>query len=103
MDTSEKLRKRRGELGLTQWEVADLANVNHVQYNGYETGRHEPSQGTMDKIARALKASAESLWGDEEVSEDSGTADGLREALRRRIAKDANWPLDRVRVVIHIE
>lgn len=103
MSTAAKLRERRTSLGLTQESVAHRADMSTVQYNGYERGRHEPSPSTMARLARALNTAADKLWGDKEISEDVGTIESLRDALRRRVAKETNWNPDRVRVTIRLE
>jgi transcriptional regulator with XRE-family HTH domain len=100
MNTADKLRKRRTELGKTQAEIARIAEMSTVQYNGYENGRHEPSESTMDRLAKALKAKPDDLWYD--AVEDPDTAAGLKEALRKRIAEDLGIKATDVRVLIEL-
>lgn len=47
-------RLRREELGLSQEEVALQAGVEASWISHIESGRQNPSVGTMDRIARAL-------------------------------------------------
>lgn len=56
MTVSDRLRIRRQELGLTQEQVAHLAEMNVTQYNGYERGRSIPAVETMLRISKALKS-----------------------------------------------
>lgn len=100
MNTADKLRKRRAELGKTQAEVARLAGMSTVQYNGYENERHEPSEATMDRLAKALKAKPDDLWYD--AVEDPETAAGLKEALRKRVAEDLGVKVNEIRVLIEM-
>lgn len=100
MKTSEKLRKRRTELGLTQRAVADKASMSTVQYNGYENERHEPSETTMARLAKALKANADDLW-DDEYSEEQSVSD-LKEALRKKVAEGLGMNASDVRVLIEL-
>lgn len=100
MNTADKLRARRTSLGKTQAEVARLAGMSTVQYNGYENGRHEPSPTTMERLAKALRAKPEDLWYD--AVEDPETAAGLKEALRKRVAADLGVKASEIRVFIEL-
>jgi transcriptional regulator with XRE-family HTH domain len=98
--TAEKLRKQRTVLSKTQAEVAQLAGMSTVQYNGYENGRHEPSEPTMQRLAKALKTKAEDLWYDS--VEDPETVAGLKAALQKRVADDIGVKVSEVRVLIEL-
>lgn len=98
--TAEKLRAQRLKVGMTQTQVASAANMSTVQYNGYENGRHEPSQTTMDRLAKALKAKADDLWFD--AVGDPETAAGLKAALQKRVAEDMGVKVSDVRVLIEL-
>jgi len=98
--TAEKLRNRRTTIGKTQAEIARLADMSTVQYNGYENGRHEPSETTMQRLAKALKAKPEDLWYD--AVEDPDTAAGLKAALQKRVASDLGVKVSEVRVLIEL-
>jgi DNA-binding XRE family transcriptional regulator len=52
---------RRGELGLTQQEAADLAGVNVDTFRDVERGRLRPRVTTVAAIARALELDADTL------------------------------------------
>jgi transcriptional regulator with XRE-family HTH domain len=98
--TAEKLRTQRTKIGMTQAQVASAAGMSTVQYNGYENGRHEPSETTMDRLAKALKAKAGDLWYD--AVEDPDTAAGLKAALQKRVAEDMGVKVSEVRVLIEL-
>ena len=98
--TAEKLRAQRAKVGMTQAQVASAAEMSTVQYNGYENGRHEPSESTMDRLAKALKAKADDLWYD--AVEDPDTAAGLKAALQKRVADDMGVKVSEVRVLIEL-
>ena len=100
MKTSEKLRRRRGELGLTQYQVAEKAEMSVVQYNGYENDRHEPSEATMVRLAKALKAKADDLWDDAYTEEETVTS--LKEALRKKVAEALGIDVKGVRVRVDL-
>jgi transcriptional regulator with XRE-family HTH domain len=60
-----KLRVLREELGLTQKEAAELANVSQVTMIRLESGRRPPYMPTVTKIARAYGVPLEELVGEE--------------------------------------
>lgn len=101
MKTSEKLRRRRAQLRLTQSQVAARAEMSTVQYNGYENARHEPSEATMVRVARALKCKPDDLWDDDYV-EDGQTLDELKDALRKKAAQELGVSHSRLKVRIEL-
>jgi transcriptional regulator with XRE-family HTH domain len=98
--TAEKLRAQRLKIGKTQAQIANDAGMSTVQYNGYENGRHEPSDATMTRVAKALKTKADDLWYD--AVEDPETAAGLKAALQKRVAEDMGVKVNEVRVLIEL-
>ncbi len=52
-DTSEVLRRARLEAGLTQDELAVLADTSQSAIAAYETGAREPSWPVLERIVRA--------------------------------------------------
>jgi transcriptional regulator with XRE-family HTH domain len=57
----KELRERRG---LTQTELAKLSGVSRATIARYEAGeQHRPHSKTVRKLARALKARPEELFG----------------------------------------
>jgi transcriptional regulator with XRE-family HTH domain len=53
---------RRGELGLTQQEVASRAGVNVDTVSDLENGKTSPRSGTVAAIARVLDLDGTELW-----------------------------------------
>jgi DNA-binding XRE family transcriptional regulator len=49
------IRDRKG-VGLSQQELADLAGIRQETLSRIETGRHTPSQKTIEKIMRVVEA-----------------------------------------------
>lgn len=49
-----RIRRRRKELGLSQVELADAANMNQGYLSQIETGRANPRRRTIDALAVAL-------------------------------------------------
>ena len=50
----ESVRRMRREKGLSQQELADLADVGQDSISAIETGKHEPHPRTLRKLADAL-------------------------------------------------
>ena len=57
-----KLKERRGELGLTQSELADLCTVSRKTINTVENGVFIPSTVLALKLAAALGVTVEWLF-----------------------------------------
>lgn len=100
METWEKIRRRRSELGLTQRAAADAMGMNPVQYNGYENGRHEPSDENMALIANVLKISPDELWGDAFGTNDSEPFGLTIAQAKRGLAKTFGVTEDQVQITI---
>ena len=57
------LSEKRKALGLTQPQVAELAQLsNYTVLQGYENGRHEPTVSVAIHLARALHTTVEELF-----------------------------------------
>lgn len=98
--TAEKLRTRRTALGKTQAEIARAADMSTVQYNGYENSRHEPSDDTMARLAKALKSKPADLWQDAE--DDPDTIPGLIAALKRKFADENGFKANQISISIQV-
>ena len=59
---ANKLKERRGELGLTQAELAELCGVTRKTVNTVENGIFTPSALLALKMAEALKVRVEELF-----------------------------------------
>ncbi|MDR3596442.1 helix-turn-helix transcriptional regulator [Clostridium sp.] len=51
----EKIKKKRIEKKLKQYEVAKLADMSNTFLSDIETGRSAPALKTLEKIAKALE------------------------------------------------
>lgn len=99
MNTAQKLRRRRNQLALTQAEVAARADMSTVQYNGYENERHEPSDGTLARLAKALQTSSADLK-DDGLGVGQSAAE-LKEAFRRKLAQELGINPNRITVSVN--
>ena len=59
---ANRLKEKRGELGLTQAELAERCGVTRKTINTVENGVFVPSTLLALKIARALNAQVEALF-----------------------------------------
>lgn len=100
------IRARRGELGLTQQNVADACRVSKNSFIEWEKGNSIPRGRNLISLARALKLSPEQLTPDEPgeaVVErdqmypsfqqflDEGLGEGLTEDELARVRGDGNY------------
>ena len=60
---TSRLRELRGERGLTQEGLADLAGVSLQTINSIETGRFEPSLSLALVLARLFETPVERIFG----------------------------------------
>lgn len=60
-----RLRQAREQNGLTQSQVANLLGIAKSTYNGYETGKSEPSMHNIACLMKYLNVTPEYLWQDE--------------------------------------
>lgn len=54
MTIGENIRKYRKMQGLTQKQLANLAELNEVTIRSYENGKYKPKLETLRKISKAL-------------------------------------------------
>lgn len=59
---ANRLKERRGELGLTQSQLAEMCLVSRKTINTVENGIFVPSTMLALKLARALDLSVEQLF-----------------------------------------
>ena len=57
--TPKELRSVRKAIGLTQGELAHLANTSQVHISRIETGTQEPTLNMMERITKALQLEPE--------------------------------------------
>ncbi len=63
MDMPAIIRRRRGELGISQAELADRTGITSRQVARYESGEQQPVLNVAVRIAEALSISLEELAG----------------------------------------
>ena len=62
-DLAVTLRRLRKAIGLTQAEVAELLHVDRTSYAYYESGRTQPKNNTLIRIAYLYNISMDALLG----------------------------------------
>ncbi len=97
------LRRLRAHLGITQRQLADLAELSDVSICHYETGATISQKGTMERLAKALGTTAsflrEGVAAYQGVQIDDATRRRLNEVValsRGLIARTAGVPEDSV-------
>ena len=61
------VRRRRGEQGLTQGELAEAMGVSRQTINAIETERYTPSLPLALALARYFGTTVEELFGDDDA------------------------------------
>jgi len=59
----DRLRKAREKSNLTQYQLADMLNVNQITVSTWERGTREPSIEMIRKISLTLCCSLDFLFG----------------------------------------
>lgn len=60
---AEKLREIRMQRGLSQKDIAELANINQTTYSGYENKISQPTVAVLIRIADVYEVSLDYLAG----------------------------------------
>lgn len=101
-----RIKQIRTAKKLNQTELARLVGVSQAALSGYETGKFEPDQETLIKIARVLETSLDHLLGNDdalrrEQQHLSGSASGVRINVYAKIP--AGIPLEAVDDIVDFE
>ena len=99
-----KVKEQRGNLGLSQKQLAEKAGMGIRTITSYELGERKPYQAQLYKLAKALEVSTEYLQNDNiedpsygldrmEYVEDMRKNSGTREALAENTALCAGGTL----------
>lgn len=70
MEFSERLKKLRKQVQLTQVEVAEKLGISQPAYASWERGVKKPTQENLVKIAQVLNVSVDYLVGNSEDKSD---------------------------------
>ncbi|MGY2437701.1 helix-turn-helix domain-containing protein, partial [Escherichia coli] len=65
MFNSQRFALARRRRGMKKRELATLIGVTERSVSGYESGTQEPEQGTLSKIASALRFPEAFFFGDD--------------------------------------
>lgn len=103
MDISEKIRKSRLALNLTQQELALLVNVSKRSVAAWEIGQSAPRRRMLVKLTQVLKVSFDYLSREEIEDPSYGMekqeyVDEARKRFGEKAAKEMNFLLERQRV-----
>jgi transcriptional regulator with XRE-family HTH domain len=69
----QAVKQRREELGLTQEQIANNTELHQRWISNVETGKRNPSYGSLRRLAAGLDLSASELLARAEGIEASGT------------------------------
>ncbi|RGN67541.1 XRE family transcriptional regulator [Streptococcus anginosus] len=80
MEFSERLKKHRKDIGLTQVDIASRLGISQQAYASWERGVKKPTQENLVKIAQVLNVSVDYLVGNSE--EKSNELDNIELLFR---------------------
>ncbi len=86
-EVGRRMAKRRKELGLKQYEVCELINVNYKYISNLETGRSVPSLEVIMNLCEALQTTPDYLLLGAESSNSALTDSALSEKISKLDAK----------------
>lgn len=70
MEFSERLKKLRKDIGLTQVDVASKLGISQQAYASWERGAKKPTQDNLVNIAQILNVSVDYLVGNLQETSD---------------------------------
>lgn len=86
----KRIKQRREQMGLTQEELANKANISRSALANYESGVREPRGAILVRLAEALETSSDYLLGHtsdsrpiEEIAEEAKHSPEIQAAHRR--------------------
>ncbi len=82
-EVGRRMAKRRKELGLKQYEVCELINVNYKYISNLETGRSVPSLEVIMNLCEALQTTPDYLLLGAENSPDGISDKTLLDGISR--------------------
>ncbi len=87
-EIGSRMAKRRKALGLKQYEVCEMINVNYKYISNLETGRSAPSLEVVMALCEALKTTPDYLLLGIESESDSVTVDNIAGKYSRLESRD---------------
>lgn len=96
-----RIKEMRIAQKLRQTELASLLNVSQAALSGYETGKYEPDQNTLKRIAKILNTSIDYLLGAEKNSATEATKQSARINVYAKIP--AGIPIEAIDDIVDFE
>lgn len=87
MNTGEKIRAARNAAGFTQKELAEKSGVAEITIRQYETGKREPRNEQLVKLAKILNVNFYDLIGYTEMEQNEHAKKAREQTLKDIIAK----------------
>lgn len=95
MPIGENIKKLRIEKGLTQKQLGDLCGMADSAIRRYESGRGNPTEKTLKRIAAALNVPWYELYSDKEEEQLGIVADFVLESAKEALSKYQKPTVDR--------
>lgn len=87
MNTGEKIKAARNAAGFTQKELAEKSGVAEITIRQYETGKREPRNEQLVKLAKILNVNFYDLIGYTEDEQNEHARKAREQTLKDIIAK----------------
>ena len=78
---SNRIKQLRAELGLTQWQLAELVNATPQQISHLERSKRQLTQGWMNRLSEALRCRPADLLPQAPSRPATGTDEAREAAL----------------------
>lgn len=98
-EVGKRMARRRKELGLKQYEVCELINVNYKYISNLETGRSVPSLEVIMNICEALQTTPDYLLLGALNGENGITDKSLSERICRLSARNKKLVLGMIELL----
>lgn len=88
--TADRIKERMNELNLKQVEIVNAANIDKGALSHYISGRYEPKDKVMFRLAKALDVSEMWLWG-YDVPKERKTSAEEEIKIPESLSEKAKW------------
>ena len=98
----EFIRTQRELANLSLRQLADLAKVSNPYLSQVERGLYKPSADVLKSIANALHISAETMYSQAGLLDNSGSRDESHHGVEHAVKLDPNLTTDQKEAIIRI-
>lgn len=89
-DFGQRIKELRSKRGITQYQLAELANIDPKHMSHIETGRSFPKADLIEKLAHALNIDYTEFFKTEHLQERKNKIEKINQILNCVCEKDLN-------------